>query len=405
LESENVFLGMKVILFCKYGKEPKMDKKELNVKRVLVTGSNGFIGKNFIAALQRKGDVEIKAFDIEDDIERLTAHLKEADFVFHLAGVNRPENIKEFEIGNTNLTKTVVTILEGFKRNIPIVLSSSIQASLDNPYGVSKKKAEDILIEYSRQNDAKIYIYRFPNVFGKWCRPNYNSVVATFCYNISHGLDISISDVNKEIELVYVDDVVDGFLGILSDENADKHDYYYKIERTFRVTLGALAEKIYQLRDVRKSLVVPDLSDDFMKCLHATYLSYLDKDDFSYKLDLKTDQRGSLAEVIKSDHFGQIFVSVSHKGVIRGNHYHNTKVEKFCVLKGEAVIKFRHISEDEVLAYHVSGEEIEIVDIPPGYTHSIENIGDGEMIVLFWANQIFDTLSPDTFSLPVLQEK
>ena len=367
------------------------------MKRVLVTGSDGFIGKNLIEGLQRKKDVEVRVFDIEDDINRLTAHLKEADIVFHLAGVNRPENIEEFEDGNTSLTKTLANILEGFKRNIPIIFSSSIQATLDNPYGISKKKAEDILIEYSQKNDAKVYIYRFPNVFGKWCRPNYNSVVATFCYNISHGLNISISDVSNEIELVYIDDVVDGFLGILSDENAHRNKYYYKTERTFRITLGALAENLYQLRDMRKFLVVPDLSDDFMKCLHATYFSYLDKDDFSYKLDLKTDQRGSLAELIKSESFGQIFVSTSHKDVIRGNHYHNTKVEKFCVLKGEAVIKLRHILEDEVLSYHVSGDEIEIVDIPPGYTHSIENLGDSEMIVLFWANQIFDPDKPDTY--------
>lgn len=367
------------------------------MKRVLVTGSNGFIGKNLIEGLRRSEDIEIKTFDIEDDINRLSAHLKKADIIFHLAGVNRPDKIEEFETGNTGLTKTIVNILEELQRNIPIVLSSSIQASLDNPYGISKKKAEDILIEYSNKNDAKIYIYRFPNVFGKWCRPNYNSVVATFCYNISHGLDISISDVNKEIELVYIDDVVGEFLNILSQEGEDRNKYHYKINRTFRITLGELAERIYQLRDIRKTLVVPDLSDDLMKCLHATYLSYLDKDDFSCKLDIKTDQRGSLAELIKSDHFGQIFMSTTHKGVIRGNHYHNTKVEKFCVLKGEAVIKFRHILEDEVLSYHVSGDEIEIVDIPPGYTHSIENLGNDEMIVLFWANQIFDPDKPDTY--------
>jgi UDP-2-acetamido-2,6-beta-L-arabino-hexul-4-ose reductase len=235
-------------------------------------------------------------------------------------------------------------------------------------------------------------------VFGKWCRPNYNSVVATFCYKISHGLNISISDVNNEIELVYIDDVATEFLGLVSQGDEDKGKYYYKINRTFRISIGELAEKIYQIRDMRKSLLVPDLSDDFMKYLHATYLSYLDKDDFSYKLDLKTDQRGILAELIKSKHFGQIFVSTSHEGIIRGNHYHNTKVEKFCVvLKGEAVIKFRNILEDEVLSYHVSGDEIEIVDIPPGYTHSIENLGNDEMIVLFWSNQIFDPDKPDTY--------
>ena len=374
------------------------------MKRVLVTGSNGFIGKNFVEGLVRCEDSEVRMFDIDDDIDNLSAFLKEADIVFHLAGVNRPEKVEEFEIGNTGLTQTIVSILQEYKRNIPIVLSSSIQASLDNLYGVSKKKAEDVLIDYSKKNDAKVYIYRFPNVFGKWCRPNYNSVVATFCYNISHGLDISVSDVNKEIELVYIDDIVHEFLSVLNQESTDRDKYYYNIKRSFRITLGELAEKIYELKAMRNTLVVPDLSNDFLKCLHPTYLSYLEKNDFSYKLEMKTDQRGCLAELIKSNHFGQIFVSRTHKGIIRGNHYHNTKIEKFCVLQGEAVIKFRHIFEEEVLSYHVSGETPEIVDIPPGYTHSIENLGDGEMIVLFWANQVFDSEKPDTYFCEVKSE-
>ena len=367
------------------------------MKTVLVTGSNGFIGKNLIAGLRRFNNFEIKTFDIEDDINKLTEHLEKTDIVFHLAGVNRPENVEEFESGNTGLTQTVIRIIKELNKNIPIVLTSSIQATLDKPYGISKKKSEDVLIEYSRENDAKIYIYRLPNVFGKWCRPNYNSVVATFCYNISHSLDVFISDENKEIELVYIDDVVDEFVNILSQESMNKDQYYYKVKRTFRTTLGELAKKIYRLKDIRKTSVVPDMFDDFMRCLYSTYLSYLGKDDFSYKLDLKTDQRGNLAELIKSKHFGQIFVSKTYKGVIRGNHYHNKKIEKFCVLKGKAVIKFRHIFDDEILSYYVSGKELEVVDIPPGYTHSIENLGNDEMIVLFWANHIFDPEKPDTY--------
>ncbi|MCD4665362.1 MAG: NAD-dependent epimerase/dehydratase family protein [Bacteroidales bacterium] len=367
------------------------------MKTVLVTGSNGFIGKNLIAGLRRFNNLEIKTFDIEDDINKLTEHLEKTDIVFHLAGVNRPENVEEFESGNTGLTQTVITIIKRFKKNIPIVLTSSIQATLDKPYGISKKKSEDVLIEYSRENDVKIYIYRLPNVFGKWCRPNYNSVVATFCHNISHSLDVFISDENKEIELVYIDDVVDEFVNILSQKSMNKDQYYYKVKRIFRTTLGELAKKIYRLKDIRKTSVVPDMSDDFMRCLYSTYLSYLGKDDFSYKLDLKTDQRGNLAELIKSKHFGQIFVSKTYKGVIRGNHYHNKKIEKFCVIKGKAVIKFRHIFDDEILSYYVSGEELEVVDIPPGYTHSIENLGNDEMIVLFWSNHIFDPEKPDTY--------
>ena len=247
----------------------------------------------------------------------------------------------------------------------------------------------------------KVFIYRFPNVFGKWCRPNYNSVVATFCYNISHDLEISISDVDKELVLVYVDDIVDEFMKVISNDDKYNEKYFYEIGPTYKITLGDLADKIYRLKDIRKTLVVPDMSDDFMRCLHATYLSYLDENDFSYKPDRKTDGRGTLAELIKSKQFGQIFISRSHKGIIRGDHYHNTKVEKFCVLEGKAVIKFRHIVKDEVLSYYVSGDDLEVVDIPPGYIHSIENLGDEEMIVLFWANQIFDPEKPDTYHCKV----
>ena len=371
------------------------------MKRVLVTGSNGFIGKNLVERLRRCKDVEIKTFDIKDDVDRLREHLKNADIIFHLAGVNRPEKIKEFETGNIELTQAIVDILEKVERVIPVVFPSSIQALLDNPYGISKRKAEDILIEYSKKNDANIYIYRFPNVFGKWCRPNYNSVVATFCHNIAHGRNITISDINNEINLIYIDDVVNEFVKILLDKDADKNKYYYDVKQTFRITLGELASKLYEISDIRKTLVVPDLADKLMKCLHATYLSYLDKNDFSYKLDFKRDERGGLAELIKSKYFGQIFVSTSHKGIIRGSHYHNTKIEKFCVLKGKAVVKFRHILEDEILSYYVSGDNFEVVDIPPGYTHSIENLGDSEIIVLFWANQIFNPEKPDTYHCEV----
>ena len=238
-----------------------------------------------------------------------------------------------------------------------------------------------------------------PNVFGKWSRPNYNSVVSTFCYNISHNLDITISDPKKELELVYIDDITDEFISLLNREDKDFHKHYYNIKRTFMVTLGELADKLYKIKEVRKTLIVPDLSDDFMKALHATYLTYLDKDDFSYEMDSKEDKRGDFTELIKSDSFGQVSISGSRKGVVRGNHYHNTKNEKFCVIKGKAVIKFRNILDDKIIPYYVSDKKIEIVDIPPGYTHSIENLteGDGEMILLIWANEIFDSENPDTY--------
>ena len=225
---------------------------------------------------------------------------------------------------------------------IPIVITSSIQAELDNPYGKSKKIAEDELIKYAEQNSVPVYVYRLFNAFGKWSRPNYNSVVSTFCYNISHNFNITVSDFKRELELVYIDDIIDEFVFLLNREAGDFHEHYYNIKRTFKVTLGELADKLYEIKEIRKTLIMPDLSDCFMKFLHATYLSYLDKDDFSYKMDLKEDNRGNFVELMKSKSFGQVSVSRSKKGVIRGNHYHNTKNEKFCVIKGKAVIKLRN---------------------------------------------------------------
>ena len=371
----------------------------METKTVLVTGSKGFIGKNLITRLQELDNIVIKSFDKDDTIDILKKYLRESDFIFHLAGVNRPKNIEEFEKVNAGLTTTLIKLLEEVDNKIPIVITSSIQAELDNPYGKSKKMAEEELIKYANRNSVPVYIYRLTNVFGKWSRPNYNSVVSTFCYNISHNLDITISNPKKELELAYIDDVIDEFVSLLNRDAGDFHKYYYNIERTFKVTLEELADKLYKIKDIRKTLIVPDLSDDFMKMLHATYLSYLDKADLSYKMNLKEDSRGDFNELIKSGSFGQISVSRSKKGAIRGNHYHNTKNEKFCVIKGEAVIKLRNILDDKIIPYYVSDKKIEIVDIPPGYTHSIENLtdGDGEMVLLIWANEIFDPENPDTY--------
>lgn len=369
------------------------------MKTVLVTGSRGFIGKNLIVRLEELDNVAIKSYDKEDNIETLKKYLQESDFIFHLAGVNRPEKVEEFEKVNVGLTKDIIDLLEEMGKRIPVVITSSIQAESDNPYGKSKKRAEDELIKYSKKNRIPVYIYRLPNVFGKWSKPNYNSVVSTFCYNISHNLDIIISDPEKELELVYIDDIVEEFVELLLRKDRNFKEYFYSINKTFKITLKELADKIYQIRDMRKTLIVPDLSDDFMKYLHSTYLTYLDENDFSYDLDLKEDNRGNFVELIKSTTFGQVSISRSRKGVIRGNHYHNTKNEKFCVIQGKAVIKLKNILDDKIISYYVSDEKMEIIDIPPSYAHSIENLtdGDGEMILLIWANEIFDPENPDTY--------
>ncbi len=372
------------------------------MKTVLVTGSKGFIGKNLLEALSRLRDFKIYGFDLGDEELHLNAALKEADAVFHLAGVNRPDKEEEFYTGNTALTKHILSILTDLQRAPLFVLSSSTQAEMENAYGRSKRKAEDLVFEFGEKFGAPVHVYRLNNVFGKWCRPNYNSVVATFCHNIARDQDITISDESREIELVYIDDVVDSFLKRLETSPAKNGGKFVKVKPVHKITLGELAGKIRKFRNTRRTLVMPDFADPLTRCLYATYISYLDKNDFAYGIEVKRDQRGSLAELIKSRQFGQIFVSTTHGGIIRGNHYHNTKVEKFCVIQGEAVIRFRHILSNEVLSYKVSGNDLKIVDIPPGYTHSIENLSNQEMIVLFWADEIFDPDRPDTYADEVM---
>lgn len=367
------------------------------MKTVLITGAKGFIGKNMRAGLHRKDEVDILTFDRADDPVLLQSHLLKADIIYHFAGVNRPEEDEAFGLVNAGLTKTITDFLEQTDNKPAIVLASSVQAMLDNPYGKSKKQAEDILIQHAQKTGSQIHIYRLPNVFGKWCRPNYNSVVATFCHNISHGLDIAISDENRELELVYIDDVVNEFLKVLTEPDAHKDMLYGEVNPTYNITLGELAKKIYEIRDIRSSLMIPDMNDSLTRYLYATYLSYLGKQNFSYYLDMKKDQRGWLAELIKSRYFGQIFVSKTHAGVVRGNHFHDSKIEKFCVIQGQAVVKFRHILKNEIFNYPVSGDKIEVIDIPPGYTHSIENTGKKELITLFWAGEVFNPEKPDTF--------
>ncbi len=379
-------------------------------KKILVTGANGFVGKNLCAALleekeKETADYEILKFDIENTPMELERHLGKADFIFHLAGVNRPERAEQYWPGNVELTQTIVDLLKKKKKNTPIVYTSSSQAVLDNPYGLSKKRAEEILTGYGIKTGARVYLYRLTNIFGKWSRPNYNSVVATFCYNISRGLDITISDPDYPIILVYIDDVIRSFKEKLSLADSGCGAVFCTAAPTFQATPRELADKLYFFRDIRKNSIIPDLADRFTRYLYAAYLSFLDENDFAYNLELKEDERGALAEILKSAHFGQVFVSTTKPGVTRGHHYHNTKVEKFCVIRGSALVEFRDVTRDKVISYPLSGEQLKVIDIPPGYTHSITNVGSGELITLFWAGEIFNPEKPDTYFLEVQNEK
>jgi UDP-2-acetamido-2,6-beta-L-arabino-hexul-4-ose reductase len=371
------------------------------MKTVLVTGAKGFIGKNLIVALKRRGDVDVIEYDLDSPAGSLEKGLAKADVIYHLAGVNRPERVEEFAEGNFDLTRQICDGLRRLGRKPLLVLSSSIQAALENPYGLSKRQAEEAVFDFGREAGASIFVFRLHGVFGKWCRPNYNSVVATYCYNIARDLPIAISDPAREIELVYIDDVVRAFIGVMAGRLPVSDGKYCPVAPKCRISLGALAEMIQSFRDSRVSLALPDISDPFVRTLYSTYVSYLPVDSFAYALTQRADPRGELAELLKSPRIGQIFVSRTRPGFTRGNHYHDTKVEKFVVMEGDAVIRFRHILGGDVIEYPVSGREFRVVDIPPGYTHSIENMGQNDLIVLFWAAEIFDPDIPDAFGLTV----
>ncbi|MBN1876305.1 MAG: NAD-dependent epimerase/dehydratase family protein [Anaerolineae bacterium] len=368
---------------------------------IVVTGASGFIGRNLVAHLAREEEVQVTEFDLQNTEGELQEGLTRADLVFHLAGVNRPESVDEFVVGNVDFTAHVCELLTQIGRPVPTILTSSIQAEQDNPYGRSKFQAEETLKRYVQENHAAGIIYRLKNVFGKWCRPNYNSVVATFCHNIARDLPITISDPDYELKLVHIDDVIEYFVKETQGQEP-AGVYYREVIPTFKITLGKLAELLHSFREMRQSLSLPDFSDPFVRKLYGTYLSYLNVDDFAYNLQQRCDPRGCLAEFVKSPSFGQIFVSTTKPGVTRGNHYHHTKTEKFLVLQGDALIRFRHIESGEILEYPVKGEEFRVIDIPPGYTHSIENIGKNELVTLFWASEIFDPGTPDTSPLSVL---
>lgn len=368
--------------------------------KILVTGSNGFIGKNLVAQLKNLGFNEIYEFDRESSYEELVQYTQNCDFIFHLAGVNRPQNDDEFITGNLELTKLIINLLISNNNKCPIVISSSIQAELDNKYGISKLLAEKDAIEYAEKYNVVLKIFRLPNVFGKWCRPNYNSVVATFCNNIANNLPISINNSESELNLVYIDDVVENFIESLQCK-ISVGSYYHNIDKTYNIKLGELAQLIKSFDESRLNFNLINLKNEFNKKLYSTYLSYLPENGFSYKAIENKDGRGSFTELFKMDEYGQISVNVTKSGITKGNHWHNTKVEKFIVVSGTGIIRFRKIGTNDVIEYKVSSECFEIIDIPVGYTHSIENTGISDLVTIMWANEKFNKNNPDTYFLEV----
>ncbi|EHK2363926.1 NAD-dependent epimerase/dehydratase family protein [Clostridium perfringens] len=372
--------------------------------KILVTGAKGFIGKNLVSTLDREDKYEIICIDRENSKEELEKGVLNSDFIVHLAGINRPKNEEEFFEGNTGLTEEIIEILKKNNKNTSILITSSIQADLDNSYGQSKKRAEEALIKYMADTKGNVFIFRLPNVFGKWCRPNYNSAIATFCHNIARGEEVWISDPSKEMTLVYIDDVVRNIKNVIDNEKTYIPGYQ-NVDIEHKATLGEIVDLINSFKESRKSLMIPNMENELTKKLYSTYLSYLPEKDFSYPLKMNVDNRGSFTEFIKSKDRGQVSVNISKPGITKGNHWHDTKNEKFLVVSGEGVIRFRKVDSEEIIEYTVSGEKLEVVDIPVGYTHSIINTGERDMVTIMWVNEIFNPEKPDTIYLEVENEK
>lgn len=368
---------------------------------ILITGAGGFIGKNLVATLKTAGYTDLMLFERDDTPETLADYAARAGFVFHLAGINRPKDPSEFYAGNAGLTETLLALLDKAGNKAPVLVSSSTQATLDNDYGKSKAQAEQAIFAHGKATGAPVYVFRLPGVFGKWCRPNYNSVVATFCHNSANGLPLSVRDPEYRLPLVYIDDVVASFVAAL-DGNCTREGDYCVVPVVHETTLGHLAETIEGFARNRETLDVPDQTPGSLEQkLYSTWLSYLPADRFSYPLNMHCDNRGSFTEFLHTPAHGQVSINISRPGIVKGNHWHHSKNEKFLVVKGTGVIRFRALDSTEVIEYHVSGDKLEVVDIPTGYTHNIENVGEDDMVTVMWANEVFDPDHPDTFFLPV----
>lgn len=365
--------------------------------KVLVTGARGFIGKNLIQQLLSRKKYKVYECDVDTTPAELQIFCEDCQFVFHLAGVNRPEKIEEFMEGNFGFTTVLIECLKKNNNKSPILMSSSIQAVSDNEYGKSKKKGEDYIINYGKERKVNIYIFRLPNVFGKWCRPNYNSVVATFCNNIAAGLPIAISNREVKLNLVYIDDVVDTFISAIVGDVLTDSEGYCVVPLFDIVKLGDIVDMLENFKESRKKLTVCNMQHGFEKKLYSTYLSYLPEDAFFYDLKMNSDERGSFTEFLRSDTQGQVSVNVTKPHVIKGNHWHDTKNEKFLVISGEGLIRFRKIGEKKIIEYRVSGKTFQVLDVPCGFTHSIENIGETDMITIMWVNECYDKNNPDTY--------
>lgn len=391
---------------------------------ILVTGAKGFIGRNLIETLHNIQDGKDKSFGIDTDLtiyeydkdtdpEFLEIYCKNADFVYHLAGVNRPQNQQEFMDGNFGFTSVLLDCLKKYHNTCPIMISSSIQAALENPYGISKKAGEQLMFDYHHETGAEVFVYRFPNVFGKWCRPNYNSAVATFCYNLTRDLPIQVNDPSVLLTLVYIDDVVAELIGALQRHAHVNEEGYCFVPVTHQIKLGEIVDLLHSFKNSREDRMIPDMRPgSFSKKLYATWLSYLPEDRFAYPLEMHEDARGSFTEILRTEDRGQFSVNVSKVGITKGEHWHHTKNEKFVVVSGKALIQFRKVGTDQetglnypIIEYHVSGDRMEVVDIPTGYTHNIINEGDTDLVTFMWCNECFDPQKPDTYFLKVEDTK
>ena len=398
--------------------------------RVLVTGAKGFVGQNLCAQLKNiqegkakcYGDLTVSAiyeYDIDSTIDELDTYCKDCDFVFNLAGVNRPQNQEEFMQGNFGFASTLLDNLKKYQNTCPVMISSSIQATLagrfgTSEYGKSKKAGEELMFQYGEETGAKILVYRFPNLFGKWCRPNYNSAVATFCNNIANNLPIQVNDASVELELLYIDDLVDEMMAALRGEEhhcefegvetvLTENGKYCAAPITHKVTLGEIVDLLNQFKDQPRTQLIPEIPfNSFAKKLYSTYLSYLPKEKVSFPLKMNVDARGSFTELLRSEKCGQISINISKPGITKGQHWHNTKWEFFIVVAGHGLIQERKIGSDEVIEFEVSGDKIEAIHMLPGYTHNIINLSDTEdLVTVMWANESFDPNKPDTYFEPV----